>query len=39
MQMIHALPRVAAGVRHDAIAIGIQTLLARQLSGKRHQLS
>ena len=38
MQMIHALPCVATCIRHDAIAIGVQPMLARQLGRKPQQL-
>ena len=37
MQVIHALPRVAAGVGHDPIALPIQPFLARHLGGEREQ--
>ncbi len=37
MQMIHALPGISSGVRHDPIPIGIESLLRGQLGGKRHQ--
>src|SRR5919112_4444950 len=34
MQMIHALPRIPSGIGHDPIAIGVESLLARQLGRK-----
>ena len=37
MQMIHALPGIPARVRHDPITVGIESLLARELGGKRQQ--
>ena len=39
MQMIHALPRISSGIGHDPIAIGIQSLLARDLGRKRQEAS
>src|SRR5215208_2816114 len=37
MQMIHALPRILAGIRHNPITIAVEPLLTRDLRRKGEQ--